>query len=784
MRRMIVVLPVAFASLTLVPAAIAATDTVTNKNDSGPGSLRAVIAAAAPGDTVVFAPSVTGTISLTSGPISIAGDLTIQGPGASNLAVDAGGHSQILNISAGTVSITGLTLSHGQAGGAGGAAASSGSGDGGAIYDNSSGSLTVTDCTFSHNAAGGTGGAGDSSGEGIGGAISDEGGGSLTVTDSTFAANVAGGPGGAGDFSGEGFGGAINAQEFGSLAVTGSTFTNNVAGGAGGAGTSSGVGDGGAIFAQAFGQFAGLGPQLISDSTLFANRAGGAGGGGSGSGAGLGGALDASFPVTVQSSTVDGNSVGSAGGSAGSGIFDASDVSAAATIVSANTGASNCDSPVGSTSFSLEGPSSADTSCGFDLSSADPQLGPLQNNGGPTETQALPSTSPAIGRVPISACPTSVDQRGLPRPDAGEQVCDVGAYEYQLTLAPGSGQPPSLSPSVVITTPQDRATFTYGSVPDSSFECAPAAGSSLLPGLSGCSASIDGGGAVPSGTPLNGSVGVHTIVATATDTDGQSATATAIYTVRAGAPRANIIRPRDRATLFSGSLPRVSFSCDAGAGGSLAPGLSGCSASVDGGRPVASGAPLNRSVGSHTIVVTATDTDGQTATATAHYAVVRPPSTRVRATPQLVLLPRGGVGFWHVSATLTSGGKPVAHRTVVFASGQTPLCRAVTGSHGIARCRVSLSGELAVLRSGDYTAAFKGDREFRASRGRTAAISLGRARPVHTTILSAALAGHGVSIAIGARHERSSLRSLPAGAYTVTVTLSDGQVLSRQVSIR
>jgi uncharacterized repeat protein (TIGR01451 family) len=71
----------------------------------------------------------------------------------------------------------------------------------------------------------------------------------------------------------------------------------------------------------------------------------------------------------------------------------------------------------------------------------DPQLGPLQDNGGPTETQAIPNTSPAIDKgISIEPTPTT-DQRGtgFPRPaDVGQVTdadggdgADVGAYEYE-----------------------------------------------------------------------------------------------------------------------------------------------------------------------------------------------------------------------------------------------------------------------------------------------------------------------------------------------------------------
>ncbi len=74
--------------------------------------------------------------------------------------------------------------------------------------------------------------------------------------------------------------------------------------------------------------------------------------------------------------------------------------------------------------------------CGFtnstDILNTIPQLRPLANNGGPTQTMALIPTSRAIDAVPVlsGVCPKT-DQRGVSRPDNGEQSCDIGAYEYE-----------------------------------------------------------------------------------------------------------------------------------------------------------------------------------------------------------------------------------------------------------------------------------------------------------------------------------------------------------------
>jgi len=85
---------------------------------------------------------------------------------------------------------------------------------------------------------------------------------------------------------------------------------------------------------------------------------------------------------------------------------------------------------------------SSDDTCGFsgpgDLNDINPILGPLQNNGGPTFTQALPPGTPAIDAGNPSGCRDSngnllkTDQRGMPRPDKEDKTgCDMGAYERQ-----------------------------------------------------------------------------------------------------------------------------------------------------------------------------------------------------------------------------------------------------------------------------------------------------------------------------------------------------------------
>jgi hypothetical protein len=76
-------------------------------------------------------------------------------------------------------------------------------------------------------------------------------------------------------------------------------------------------------------------------------------------------------------------------------------------------------------------------------------LGPLADNGGPTETHALLAGSPAIDAGLNAPCP-GTDQRGVARPQDGDEdgdaVCDSGAYELggeeptpTPTTPPGDG---------------------------------------------------------------------------------------------------------------------------------------------------------------------------------------------------------------------------------------------------------------------------------------------------------------------------------------------------------
>src|SRR5437762_133324 len=153
--------------------------TVTNTNDSGPGSLRQALADANDGDTITFA--VTGIIGLTSGELVINRNITISGPGANLLAVSRAANAapfRIFHVMLGhTVIIEGLTISNGSVLNT----------FGGGIYNFES-ALTVISCALAGNSALGQQGSGGgiySNGGGAGGTAS------LTIINSTFSGNAA-----------------------------------------------------------------------------------------------------------------------------------------------------------------------------------------------------------------------------------------------------------------------------------------------------------------------------------------------------------------------------------------------------------------------------------------------------------------------------------------------------------------------------------------------------------------------------------------------------------------
>ena len=146
--------------------------------------------------------------------------------------------------------------------------------------------------------------------------------------------------------------------------------------------------------------------------------------------------------VAIRHSTIAGNTAGGEGG--GVFLYDYNgNVELNHTIVGDNTAQTNADlggNGTFDTSFSLiESPGTASLNDnGGNILSQDPQLGSLQNNGGPTETHLPAGTSPAVNAGdPAFVPPPSTDQRGFAR-QVG--VIDIGAVELGAPLAPGTIQ--------------------------------------------------------------------------------------------------------------------------------------------------------------------------------------------------------------------------------------------------------------------------------------------------------------------------------------------------------
>jgi hypothetical protein len=132
------------------------------------------------------------------------------------------------------------------------------------------------------------------------------------------------------------------------------------------------------------------------------------------------------------------------------------------TIVSGN-GDLNCGGTVavGSLGYNLEDADDCGLAEEGDQPNTDAMLGALSDNGGPTETHALLTSSPAIDTGDGLACPDT-DQRGVARPQDGDNDgtagCDIGAFELE------GAAPPTPTPPILV---DDGGSFT-ATVSDSS----------------------------------------------------------------------------------------------------------------------------------------------------------------------------------------------------------------------------------------------------------------------------------------------------------------------------
>lgn len=349
-------------------------------SDSACKTIRHAVALSETGDTIKIA------AAMYRENVVVHHSLHFAGAGQATTIVDGQRHGSEFLIAFSPhvdVVIAGMTLRDG-----------SGSGDGGAIY-HCEGSLTLDDVLIEGNRVRGA------SLNGYGGAIYNCPSSTLTITDSTIRNN-----------SGK-VGGAI--CNGGVLTIFRSTFSGN---------ESLDTRGGGAIF--------NYGTLHIADSTLYANRAAG----------GLGGAID------------DGQLVGLTGGAQldndtisdnlaltdGGGIYNKTGlpIYVENTIIADNVPENCAGTRIQTEGFNLIGDRSCELHGAGDMNGVNARLGPLQNNGGPTETAGLLPDSPAIDAGNQSGCRDWVgqllvtDQRGMPRPDKGEpRGCDIGAFESQ-----------------------------------------------------------------------------------------------------------------------------------------------------------------------------------------------------------------------------------------------------------------------------------------------------------------------------------------------------------------
>ncbi len=455
---------IAIAALLGSGAVSATTRVVTSLADFGTGTLREVISNVDPGDTVEFAPGLTGTITVSS-PLFVNRAVTIDG--GNRITLDGNDTSRVIQVSAsGLLHLRGTTVQRGfapQGGGiinfgvlivercvlrdnhatdVGGAIGNYGSsmsvldaeitendsnGGGGGIFDQPSGESTIARSRVTGNIAGASGGG-----------IWLNSGRTMTITNSTISGNQIAAPGAS-------TGGGIAVQSS-TLNMRHSTVSGNKAQFGGGvyvvAATAAapstanidnsliagntGVSDGGGMFV--FGSTMNMTNSTVAFNTTGISSAGGIG---------IQNTAQSTSNARLVNTTVAFNR---ATGVAGGINLITGNLRLRNSLVSNNVGTSNSDL---SGTFVSEGfnlVATRGSSAGYiasDLPNGSAaSLGTLVFNGGATNTLALNSGSAAINAVPQANCVDAgilVDQRGYQRPVTGG--CDIGAFEVEGTLA-------------------------------------------------------------------------------------------------------------------------------------------------------------------------------------------------------------------------------------------------------------------------------------------------------------------------------------------------------------
>lgn len=405
----------------------AATITVNNNGDAGAGcTLREAVGAIDAGaeqngctnsgaafgtdDTIIFAASLNNqTITLAGTQISLANDLTIDGPGAGLLSISGDNNSRIFSIEdSSDVTIQNLTIADGE------------DNDGGAILVNDGSTLTLNNSTITSSYASCCDGGGiafssaegeinnstitGNKAEGEGGGIALIGRSTVTINDSVVSNNTA-----------VNYGGGMYISNYSAITINGTTISGNSADDDGG----------GIALYQANDRY---GNATIINSTISGNISGDDGGG-----------IENEGNLYIFNSTIVNNDADFGDGiqQGGNGVLELFN-----TILANNLG-DDCQVEGGSNAVTdnggnlVENDAAGDEACGtFDIEGQDPNLGALADNGGPpTSTGAPPFTHALLeGSVAIDAgedCAgppvDGLDQRDVTR----DADCDIGAYEAE-----------------------------------------------------------------------------------------------------------------------------------------------------------------------------------------------------------------------------------------------------------------------------------------------------------------------------------------------------------------
>jgi hypothetical protein len=432
---------IALAWLALPALVQAQFNYVTNLADSGPGTLRSAITNAAGGAVITFDPSLSGATITLSNTLTINTNLTVDASALPGGIQINGNHAvQIFNVASNiTVFLNSLTITNGYA-----SENTIDPGDiynveGGGIYNE--GTLTLIQCTVSGNTAYNE----NLYNAGYGGGIFNSG--KLTLTNCTLSGNYAIGP-----FYGEEGGGGI--YNVGLLTLNQCTLSGNYAVGEYGFNA-----EGGGIYNQG-------GTVTLNQCTLSGNFAVGYREYGAG-----GGIYNNNGTLTLANCTVSGNSALNSGGGISSG---GATMAMTNTIVGGNAigdgnggygpdiinsstltyGGSNLVQSVDNSGGTITGPAP--------LTNA-PDLAPLGNYGGPTQTMPPLPRSPAIGAGSVAANTFSTDQRGYPRTQNG--LIDIGAVELQSPAA----NPPVLGNLTLPAGGGNGLQFTFTNAPAADF---------------------------------------------------------------------------------------------------------------------------------------------------------------------------------------------------------------------------------------------------------------------------------------------------------------------------